>query len=334
MVHTRYKEQVVTLRAQLYAKTLVKLMVSGGLIALLAYKLDTPTVRDGLLGVDRGVFLTALFSLVLLIALQGWRWLVVARALRLTVDLPTAIALSFVGSFFSQLMPSAVGGDAVRVYRLYKSGVSLGQAFDSTLIDRVLAVIGLVLLAFGGAFVFGWTRMPTQLTALLGVFTAAAVVGMAVLLNLDRAPLPRWIARHVMLHKITRVSADARLICQAPWALLAAIGASLVAHVGVSGTFWFLGRHTGLGVDFAGCVAIVPLATLLTMLPISVGGWGVREGALVLALTAVGGNSVAALVTSILLGVATACASLPGAIVWLGDSRRRSRERSRTLETS
>jgi hypothetical protein len=108
MVHTRYKEQVVTLRAQLYAKTLVKLMVSGGLIALLAYKLDTPTVRDGLLGVDRGVFLTALFSLVLLIALQGWRWLVVARALRLTVDLPTAIALSFVGSFFSQLIRSSL----------------------------------------------------------------------------------------------------------------------------------------------------------------------------------------------------------------------------------
>jgi glycosyltransferase 2 family protein len=324
----------VTLRAQLYAKTLIKLVVSGGLLALLAYKLDTPTVREGLLGVNRGVFLTALFSLVLLIALQGWRWLVVARALGVPVKLPTAVALAFVGSFFSQVLPSAVGGDAVRVYRLYKSGVSLGQAFDSTLIDRVLAVIGLVVLAFAGALVFGWTRMPGQLTALLAVFAAAAVVGVAVLLNLDRAPLPRWMARHAMLHKLTRVSADARLICGAPWALLAAIGASLVGHIGVSGTFWLLGRHTGLGVDFAGCVAIVPLATLLTMLPISVAGWGVREGALVLAVTAVGGNPAAALVTSILLGVATACASLPGALVWLGDSRRRSRERSSNLETS
>jgi uncharacterized protein (TIRG00374 family) len=324
----------VTLRSKLHVKGLIKLVVSGGLIALLAYKFDTPAVREGLLGLDGGVFFTALFWLVLLIALQGWRWLVVARAINVTVQLPTAIALSFVGSFFSQVLPSAVGGDAVRVYRLYKSGVSLSQAFDSALIDRVLAGIGLVLLAFAGALSFGWTSMPAQLIALLGVFAAASALATVVLLNLDRIPLPRWIARHALLHKLTRVSADARLICRAPWALLVAIGASLLAHVGVSGTFWFLGRHTGLGVGFAGCVAIVPLATLLTMLPISVAGWGVREGALVLAVTAVGGNSVAALVTSILLGLATACASVPGAIVWLADSRRSSRERSSKFETS
>jgi uncharacterized membrane protein YbhN (UPF0104 family) len=310
-------------RTAFYRKLVFKLLVSGGLIVFLVDKLDTPAIRNGLLNVNPQLFLGSLIVLALLVALQGLRWLLIARALKLPVSIPTAIRVSFIGAFFSQVLPSAVGGDAIRVYWLYRSGLSLGTALNSILIDRIVAVSGLLLLALGGFSMLGWATLPLNLSAALALVAAVGTGGLTALLCLDRLPLPHWIAKLRFIQTFTRLSGDARRVCFRPGIFLIAMLASLAAHATVSAVFWFLGRDAGLGASFAACIAMVPVATLLTTLPVSVAGWGVREGALVLALSAVGGDAAAVLVTSILLGLATACSSLPGALFWLGSVRRR-----------
>jgi uncharacterized membrane protein YbhN (UPF0104 family) len=81
--------------------------------------------------------------------------------------------------------------------------------------------------------------------------------------------------------------------------------------------FWMLGQGLGLTLTFDQWFIVVPTVLLISMLPISVGGWGVREGVMVVALHGLGVPSEEALLSSILFGLCVVIATLPGAIFWI-----------------
>jgi uncharacterized protein (TIRG00374 family) len=303
-----------------YGKQFIKLLVSGGLIVFLYVKLENPDIRHVLLNLDAKVVSLCVSSMVVLIAVQGIRWKIVVHALGISVSLKESIALSFIGAIFSQVLPSSAGGDTIRVYRLFRSGFPLGLSVHSVLIDRILALVGLVLLSAIGFGLLGWSEVPVSLLAALGVFAMAIVSGIAVLLCLDRIPLPGIITKLHIVRKVMHISAHARSIFLHPFIVLITISISILTHLGTSGVFWLFGTQVGLQADFLVCVAIVPLVALAMTIPLSVAGWGVREGAMVFAFSAIGGNSAAAMLASILFGVATACASLPGVLFWHKDT--------------
>jgi uncharacterized membrane protein YbhN (UPF0104 family) len=81
--------------------------------------------------------------------------------------------------------------------------------------------------------------------------------------------------------------------------------------------FWMLGQSLGLTMTFDQWFIVVPTVLLISMLPISIGGWGVREGVMVVALHGLGVPSEEALLSSILFGLCVVIATLPGAIFWI-----------------
>jgi uncharacterized membrane protein YbhN (UPF0104 family) len=85
--------------------------------------------------------------------------------------------------------------------------------------------------------------------------------------------------------------------------------------------FWMLGQSLGLTVAFDQWFIVVPTVLLISMLPISIGGWGVREGAMVVALRGFGIPTEEALLPSILFGLCAVTATLPGAIFWISTRR-------------
>jgi glycosyltransferase 2 family protein len=80
---------------------------------------------------------------------------------------------------------------------------------------------------------------------------------------------------------------------------------------------WMLGQSLGLTVTLDQWFVVAPTVLLISMLPISVGGWGVREGAMVVALHGFGLSTEEALLPSILFGLCAVAATLPGAIFWV-----------------
>jgi uncharacterized membrane protein YbhN (UPF0104 family) len=85
--------------------------------------------------------------------------------------------------------------------------------------------------------------------------------------------------------------------------------------------FWMLGQSLGLTMAFDQWFIVVPTVLLISMLPISIGGWGVREGAMVVALRGFGIPTEEALLPSILFGLCAVTATLPGAIFWISTRR-------------
>jgi hypothetical protein len=70
------------------------------------------------------------------------------------------------------------------------------------------------------------------------------------------------------------------------------------------------------------CVLLLPLVTLTTVLPFSIGGWGVREGAMIVALGFVGVSATTAFSLSVVYGLVILASGIPGAFVWLGSDKR------------
>jgi uncharacterized membrane protein YbhN (UPF0104 family) len=81
--------------------------------------------------------------------------------------------------------------------------------------------------------------------------------------------------------------------------------------------FWMLGQSLGLPITLQQWFIVAPTVLLVSMLPISIGGWGVRESAMVVALHGFGISAGDALLPSVLFGLCAVAATLPGGILWV-----------------
>jgi hypothetical protein len=218
--------------------------------------------------------------------------------------------------FFGQVLPSTVGGDAVRVWLLAKNGNPWALATYSVLIDRFIGVLGLALMAIA---CLPWSlaliQNPVGQSALLliGVGSVAAAAGFLVLGNIRSAYMERfWPIRHLM--KVAVALRELFLTSKAGlWTMIL----SLLSHVFTSTIAWCAAHAASTPFSFIDSLLLIPPIMLIATIPISIAGWGVRETALVLAFSYAGLPAEDALVVSILFGATMFAFGIAGGVLWL-----------------
>jgi len=248
------------------------------------------------------------------------RWWLVARITDTALTLPAALRILLIGMFFNQTLPSSVGGDAVRVWLVTREGSPLGKAVNVVLCDRVLALVVLVAL-IGATLPAIYARVedgPTRaaLATLVGLGALGLIVFVAAGERLADL-LRRW--------RFTRPFGDLasdfrRLFTRS--SAITPLALSAFIHLMTVLTIMLLAWGLDIQADFFDGLMIVPTVVLLTTLPISVAGWGVREGAMVAGFSMVGVPADGALAVSVLYGLAMILISLPGGFVWLAGRSR------------
>jgi glycosyltransferase 2 family protein len=302
-------------------KLLLKIVISATLVAWLVYATDREALADALLEVDLSTALLAVFVLFALIAVQAWRWTFVARALGISLPLVPAWLISQIGAFFNQVLPSTIGGDAMRVWRLRRRGVGTGIALSSVVLDRVVALVGMILIvAVGLPWLLSWMDTNALRAGIVAVVLVGAG-GVAVLLSADRLPLVRRLSGARTLARVLEVPALARRVLFKPRTAVPALALSVTIHLGVALSVWLLARATGVHLAWVETAFLVPVVILFSTVPITIAGWGVREGVMVVALGTVGVGREEALAISVLFGIASVIAALPGGLVWLTTGR-------------
>lgn len=124
----------------------LKFCISGYLIWFLLNGIDMDTAIDRLQDVDLVMLSLSVFIIFVQIVIGGFRWQAVQKAIDLPIQFFTSLKFFYIGMFFNQTLPSSVGGDAVRIYLVYKNGINLRGAINGVMLERISAVIGLVLL--------------------------------------------------------------------------------------------------------------------------------------------------------------------------------------------
>jgi uncharacterized protein (TIRG00374 family) len=302
-------------RIRTIASTGVKVLVSVGLIALVLRGVDSAAVVEQLRNASPASIAFAVLLTTGIALLHAQRWRIVLRAMGHTLEFPPLLRLVLIGYFFNQTLPSTIGGDAYRVWGAYKQHVSAGTAVVSVLVDRILALFALVLMILAGLWwLTGLLRSPAA-TWIIALVIVAAFVGMGVLIGIGRfrEPLQRWHFTRL----IVQMSDAARNVVSRPPAAATVVLLTVAGYSCFSFAVYILAAGMQVDLGFWQSLLLIPLVTLVALLPISIAGWGLRESAMVVALGLVGVPAVQAFSLSVLSGLVVMASGIPGGMLWL-----------------
>lgn len=294
----------------------VRSAVTFGLLALIANNIDIAGLGARFRALDFATAGMAVGLLMLQLWVAAYRWHLVANVYAPPVPVRILARFCFVAQFFSQLLPSTVGGDVIRTWLFQRQGSGLRPALLSILADRLFGVCALMLLVGLALTLPAAARIdPGARISILVLVTmgAGALVGLILCGFLPAA----WFAHNRITRLLRDLTLGLRRLLSAghrTWALAAV---SLSIHAASIVGIWLISRAVGLSVGIGVLLVTVPIALIAAMVPISIGGWGVREGVLVTLLAIYDVARDGALAMSLLFGVALALASLPGAVLWL-----------------
>lgn len=295
-------------------KPLLKIAISLALIAIVLRAFDVKGVISHFAKVDAATLLLATVIALSIALLHTLRWLAVIKANGTRLGFKTALQVVLIGHFFNQALPSSVGGDAVRIWCAYRAGLNFSAAANTVIIDRALTLFSLLLLTAAGLpWLFEIIIDPAARWALSAV-VFSGVAGFGVLLALRR--LPQIIARWRVVRALLSLSALARKVMSRARYALPIILLSVLSFIGFAIIVFYIAHAMQLDITLRDCVLLVPPVILITVVPVSIAGWGVREGAMVVAFGFINVPASAAFAVSILFGLTLAAASLPGSLLW------------------
>ncbi len=258
-------------------------------------------------------------------AIGGFRWWLLLRSEGSTLPYHFVLRVHVAGPALGTVLPTSVGGDLLRVGYTTQAG-AVEAALATVLSDRILGVAGLLIICdFASLLLLARTGSP-GLLALAGA--ASAMVGLF-LLTLMVEPvydvLSRLATRVRFLRlgqRLVRVADGVRRYRTRPRLILQTLGLSVLLWLVHSLVWYLLGAGIGSPAPLLRYLVCVPLVALSAMLPISVGGLGVRENSLVILMGHFGtpGTSAAA-VALLFLGV-RAFYALVGVLLFIALRRR------------
>jgi uncharacterized membrane protein YbhN (UPF0104 family) len=280
-------------------------------MAGLALWLDPAQIAAEIGALDSGWLLFALLISLAQTALSAWRWRFTAARLGLTLAPGRALADYYLGGFVNQVLPGGVVGDAWRAQRHAQRCGQTGVAWRAVILERASGqLVVVVLTALGVSLYPPWREgfAPTLLAIALGTL----------LLSLFGALL--WRRLRGQARWLAEIGPDLHRALLAPGAWPMQLASSIL--IVLSYLLVFAAGARGIGVDLpVPQLMMMALPVLLAMLiPVSVAGWGLREGAAGAVWLISGLPPEQGVAVAITYGLLVLLASLPGALVLVGTS--------------
>ncbi len=309
-----------------FGLSLLRLAAGVAVLWFLWRQVGAAPFEDGLRAVTWQAILAAATLTALTTVCSAWRWRVVARALGVDIDLPAAAGAYYRSLFLNSVLPGGVLGD---VHRAVTHGRRAG---DVVLGLRAVAwerLWGQVIQAVVTVVVLLTLPSPVRPALPYVLAGAAGLAGCAALIvrRAARRGRPR------LARAARAVSADLRCGLLAPevWPQLTLSSVLVVA--GHTVTFVIAARVAGCTAPLGELIALLMVVQTAVVIPLSIGGWGLREGAAAWAFAAAGLGAAAGVTIATLYAVLMLAAVAPGAGLLLGDVVRRRRDQGRPGES-
>ncbi|MGF1579591.1 MAG: lysylphosphatidylglycerol synthase transmembrane domain-containing protein [Gemmataceae bacterium] len=289
-------------------KTVLRVVISVGLLGLIAWQTDWPQVQHAFTHLRLEFWLGAVAVLAMAQLVSALRWQYLAQRLGLHRPIGHMVGFYFIGMYFNLVLPTSVGGDVVRAWYLDGNSGHRLKSFVSTFLDRLCGLWVLLILGFLGV-VCSPLAFPDWIRWTVFACVGGGVVGMASLPVLCRH-------RHNMPTKLRKLL-EAILALPSWRVLVVPVALSVIVQVANVLMVWLVGLSLGAEVPGAFYWILVPMVSLLMMMPVSVNGMGVREGGGALMEAPFGVSQGSALTLAFLWFAVTVTVSLMGGLVYL-----------------
>lgn len=302
------------------ARWLLRFVIGVAIVWFLASRHDNTALLKALRATSWPVLLFSVAFYWCGQVLSAWKWKLLLQAQNANVSLFACCRLYAVGMFWNLWMPTNIGGDAVRALRCGALCGSRAVAISSILVERLTGLAALIVLG-AGAFVWQIAQAPlptNDLTRRLATLFGIALIAVcAVFYFLSRAQHPKsdgelkgWRKKIAGL----RLSLQFYMEPRRRGVLMMALLLSLVFQCSQILLNIALARSLGLEVSAVVFCWVVPALALASLVPLGIGGLGVREIAAVSMLGALGAPAPLVIAWSLLWQATVWISSLPGAI--------------------
>ena len=324
----------VLLRARMESKRsfpvgiVVRVLIAAALLAVVFQGLALEEVGQAVRRADLALLLAAFALNWGGIGLTVIRWRGLLRAQGGDAGYGVLIRSFLVGQFFNNLLPSTIGGDAVRAYDTSRFGVSKGAAVTTILVDRLLGLLALGVFALVSATLLARPAISTPVLA-AALVVAAAVAGAAAWVILAPPDLVVALIGRLPVAFRRRLQIFARQLGDAlvrfhrdPWAVVRGFLVSVVLQIAAITFYAVLGASLGFEVPYTAWFLIVPVAVLAMLAPVSVNAIGVREGIFAFLLASYGVGKAGAVAFAWLAYTSVALQAVLGGALYLARARR------------
>jgi hypothetical protein len=295
---------------------LLRIVISLGLLIFLLAKVGMRETRESLQGANVGYLLAVFLLYLLSIVLRSYRWRIFLNAQGVRASLPKLISLYLIGGFFNLVLPSGFGGDVVRIYKLSQHSSRTASSITTVFMDRLSGFVALFAMATS-ALAFSYRLVPLEVGVTIIAIFLASLVGTGALFS---HPLWRRLRGLPLLSSLAQKESVKELCLSAQTyslvPFLQAISLSLAFNILLMIMNYLAALSFGVRISFWYFLLFIPIISFLLVLPISLSGLGVREGAYIYLFSRVGVPSSSALVISLSIYAVTVATGLIGALIY------------------
>jgi uncharacterized protein (TIRG00374 family) len=265
---------------------LLKIGVSGALIVVILMRTDLERLWAHIINMNLYLFILANLLNLLRVFMSGYRWKILLRVKNIEVDMSTLSKIYFVGIFFNMFLPTALGGDAVRVYYLWRLTGEKVEATSSVVIERVIGFFALGLICLGAIVLSLDEIRGFKQSGSIALLCTVYLISIVMFFNkrimewvfclLRRLPMKR------LVEKIERFYMSLWGFLERKNVVINALIISLLYQLAWLVGVMLIGIGIGIRIDPMRYFVFLPIVMVATMIPMSINGIGIREAAFVI----------------------------------------------------
>lgn len=309
-------------------KQTLKLLLSAAILAAIAWKVDVRSLGDVLSKLAVGWALLAFLLVSLQAVPAAARFSAVVGMFNRKLSFGASLLITLESLFFAQTFVSFLGGDALRIWRVRRLGASLNEAVRAVALDRLMGLFANHLILLGALPWLLHSIAPGHIRTVLIAVALAGTAGICVFLLVGwQAVVVHRVAGRFGNHRVIRLivqfsTLGHHLLLPSRSLAGCALYGIIIALMNCGAFFAILsGLHVELPTALA-CALIVPGVLEIAMLPVSIAGWGIREGAAIGAFGAFGVPATVAFGTSVMFALMSLLMGLIGGALWLMDAHK------------
>jgi uncharacterized membrane protein YbhN (UPF0104 family) len=261
---------------------LLKLTLSVGILYLIFSRIGIANLGNAFSKLNSWVLIAVFIVFSVQSILNAKRWMDVMAFFGVNSQFLPLLRITFISLFVNQGLPSFIGGDALRVYWLNREQRLLKEAIHSVLVDRIIALFGLAAFMIVGApgfvYLFGLTPETK------GVLLLSIVVLVGILVFFCLPALFNRSSPIILVKNLVEVSSRTQsLLASAQTGKIVVVQALGIHGLSIL-AIYLLMLGFGLSLSFWELLIVIPPVILISVMPVSMAGWGVRESAMIAAL--------------------------------------------------
>ena len=267
---------------------------------------------------DNGMLLIGIIIGIFCIIISAYQWQCLLEGEGIHIDLRKLTNLYLVGIAFNHFLPTGMGGDVVKVYYVGKEGHNVSSSASAAIMSRVTGFFGMMCVSIPALIVWHMIFAPSLITFFLLSCLAmcTALGGISLLMTFLSRLAGKWVKIGIVA-SVIKIGKTLRTSSKRPRFICKATLYGLIFHLSAALNYYCYARMLHVPVSINFYLVAIPLISLVSFLPISLNGYGLRESALVAAFATLHVSASTVLLTALLIDVQGLLFGVFGGLIYI-----------------